>query len=485
MAMAEDPETTRRTRIVATIGPASAGTDVLNALLAAGMDAARVNFSHGDPAASAEVIRRLRELSHSHPRPLAVIADLPGPKLRIGDLAAPMHIVAGDTFSVGASMDLPVTDPRQLSHLHPGHRMLIDDGAVGLVVVSADGERVSVRALNSGVISSHKGVNLPDTPLPIPSLTRRDRELLRLAVEAGADHIAQSFVRSAADVRDLRAALGDEWSSVRIVAKIEKREALDRLEEIVAASDAVMVARGDLGVEIPPAEVPLWQKAIIAVARRAGRPVITATQMLQSMVASPRPTRAEASDVANAILDSTDAVMLSAETAIGAYPVVAVQTMADIAMQTERGLPGRLAARCSVPAEPLDPFPAAMGGRDEAITRAISTGACDVARDVGATAIVTSTVTGRTTRAIARLRPCQRLVALSADPLVLNQLALCWGVISLPCRGSGTFDDVVKEADQILVDRGLCEAGDLVVITAGMHGYAPGTTNLIKAHTVR
>ncbi len=485
MVMAIHPDTARRTRIVVTIGPASADTDVLKALLAAGMDAARVNFSHGDPATSAEVMRRLRELSHSHGRPLAIIADLPGPKLRIGELAAHMHIIDGDTFSVGTSADLPVTDPELLRHLHPGDRMLIDDGAVSLVVVSVDGERVSVRALNGGVVSSHNGINLPDTSLPIPALTRRDRELLRLALEAGADHIAESFVRSAEDVLDLRAALGDEWRSVRIIAKIEKREALDALEGIIAASDGVMVARGDLGVEIPPAEVPLWQKAIIAAARRAGRPVITATQMLQSMVASPRPTRAEASDVANAILDSTDAVMLSAETAIGAYPVVAVQTMAEIVVQTERGLPGRLAAPCSAPAGPLDPFSGTVSNRDEAVTRAISTGACDVAQGVGATAIVTSTVTGRTTRAIARLRPCQKLIALSADPLVLNQLALCWGVTSLPCRGTGTFDDVVREADQILIDRGLCEVGDLVVITAGAQGYAPGTTNLIKAHTVR
>jgi pyruvate kinase len=479
----QDLASARRTRIVATIGPASAEDGVLESLLAAGMDAARVNFSHGNPAAQADLVHRVRALGSRHDRPLAVIADLPGPKLRIGELAAPVHIASGATLSVGSGTELPLTEPELLKHLRSGDRVLIDDGAVALIVLSTGGGRASLRALNEGVISSHKGVNLPDTSLPVSAMTARDRELLAIALDAGADHIALSFVRSGEDVADLRAALVEAGSAARIVAKIEKKEALAAIDEIVAASDAVMVARGDLGVEIPPAEVPLWQKAIIAAARRAGRPVITATQMLQSMVDNPRPTRAEASDVANAILDSTDAVMLSAETAVGAYPVESVLMMAEIAVRAERGLPG-LEVCQPAPTEALGPLLAA-NDREAAITGAISSGACDVANRVGAVALVTSTLSGRTARAVARLRPVQPVIALSADPLVRNQLALCWGVTPVPCDGADSFEEVVDEADRVLVAHGLCRRGDLVVITAGMQGYTPGTTNLIKAHVVR
>ncbi len=448
------------------------------------MDAARVNFSHGDPDSQADLVRRLRALGRRHDRPLAVIADLPGPKLRVGELAVRLGIAAGATVSVGSGTELPVTDPELLGHLRTGDRVLVDDGAVAFIVLSAGDGRATLRALNEGVISSHKGVNLPDTPLPVSALTARDRELLGKALEAGADHIALSFVRSAKDVEELRAALAEAGSAARIIAKIEKKEALAAIEEIVAASDAVMVARGDLGVEIPPAEVPLWQKAIIATARRAGRPVITATQMLQSMVENPRPTRAEASDVANAILDSTDAVMLSAETAVGAHPVDSVATMSEIAVRAERGLPG-LAVCEPAPTDALGPLLAAAGDRETAITGAISAGACDVANRVGAVAIVTSTMSGRTARAVARLRPTQPVIALSVDPFVRDQLALCWGVTPLPCQGASSFEEVVKEADEVLLARGLCRRGDLVVITAGLQGYTPGTTNLIKAHVVR
>ena len=250
MQVSQNGGASRRTRIVATIGPASAADEVLEALLAAGMDAARVNFSHGDPAAQAELVCRLRALGRSHARPLAVIADLPGPKLRVGALAAPVHVAAGATVSMGGGGELPISDPDLLRHLHAGDRVLIDDGALALTVISAGEGRASLRALNDGVVTSHKGVNLPDTALPVPAMTARDRELLGIALAAGADHIALSFVRSAHDIADLRAALAEAGSAARIIAKIEKKEALAALDEIVAASDAVMVARGDLGVEI-------------------------------------------------------------------------------------------------------------------------------------------------------------------------------------------------------------------------------------------
>jgi pyruvate kinase len=477
------PTRARRTRIVATIGPASSGAAMLDALLAAGMDAARVNFSHGDPLEQADLVRRLRALGRRNGRPLSVIADLPGPKLRIGELGGTVTVRAGATVAIGTGTELPLTDPALLRHVRTGDRVLIDDGAVALTVLWAGDGQASLRAHNPGTICSHKGVNLPDTPLPTPALTERDRELLKIALEAGADHIALSFVRNADDIADLRAALAEEGSRARIIAKIEMKAALAAIEEIVAAADAVMVARGDLGVEIPPAEVPLWQKAIIAAARRTGRPVITATQMLQSMVDNERPTRAEASDVANAIIDSTDAVMLSAETAVGSYPVQAVRTMAEIALQAEGGLPGQLSCEIA-PTESLGPHNG-VETREAAVTASISSGACDVANRLDAAAIVTSTMSGRTARAVARLRPVQPVVALSVDELVRDQLALCWGVTPLPCAGAESFEDVVREADEILVANGLCRRGDLVVITAGIQGYTPGTTNLIKAHVVR
>jgi pyruvate kinase len=415
---------------------------------------------------------------------LAVIADLPGPKLRIGELRAPLPVSVGQTLVVGDAGELPVSDPSLLRHLRAGDHVLVDDGAVAFAVLASGENHATLRALNDGVVLARKGVNLPDTPLPIPALTERDRHLLGMALKAGADHVALSFVRGAEDVADLRAALSSAGSVARIIAKIEKKEALAAVDDIVAASDAVMVARGDLGVEIPPAEVPLWQKAIISAARRVGRPAITATQMLQSMVGSPRPTRAEASDVANAILDSTDAVMLSAETAVGTYPVESVRMMAEIALRAERGLPGLRACE-PVPTDALGLPPGIADDRSALITSAISSGACDVANRVGAVAIVTSTMSGRTARAVARLRPAQPVIALCADPFVLNQLALCWGVTALPCSGAASFEEVVREADEILVARGLCRRGDLIVITAGAQGYTPGTTNLIKAHTVR
>ena len=399
----------RRTKIVATLGPATADEATIEALVRAGMNVARVNLSHGTPEEHAAAIAAVRSVADRLDVPVGVMADLPGPKLRVGDLARPVVVAAGDRVTLGAEADLPVNFPELLRHFGEGQRILVDDGAVALRVTvvegaTRDGARVVLAAQNAGVIEAHKGVNLPDTPLPIPAFTAEDDEHLQRVVRIGVDFVAESFVRSAADVELLKRRIAELGGDQLVVAKIEKRDALTALDEIVAAADALMIARGDLGVEIPTAEVPVWQKRIIHAAIVAARPVITATQMLQSMVSNPRPTRAEASDVANAIYDSTCAVMLSGETAVGAYPVEAVSTMAEIARVAESDI-----ARDGWPLQP-------WAQRPTTISDAISYGACDIARKIRAVAIVTSTATGATALAVARYRPSPRIIAVSPRP---------------------------------------------------------------------
>jgi len=462
----------RRTKIVATIGPASRDAVMLRRLIAAGLDVARVNFSHGTPEEHADTISRVRHVATAVGRPVAVMCDLPGPKLRIGELEEPVRIEAGEEVVLGEGGDLPLTDPPLILHAAEGERVLIDDGAVALTVRGRGDGQVVAQAFNGGVVSSHKGINLPDTDLPIPALTERDRELLRFAVEQDADYVAMSFVRRAADILDLRKALDGLGGRQLVVAKIEKADALDDIDQIVAASDAVMVARGDLGVEIPTAEVPIRQRHIIRACVEAGRPVIIATQMLQSMVASPRPTRAEASDVANAIYEGTDAVMLSAETAVGAYPLQALQTMAGIAVTIE----GDVERTGRAP----EPWALKRGS----VTDAISYGACFVAAKVGAAALVTATTSGATARAVAKHRPSQPIIAVSPAAGVVRQMALVWGVTPLLSSVGDGVESIVEEVDQLLCERSLADRGDIVVITAGVQVGRPGSTDLIRAHIV-
>ncbi len=518
------PGAVRRTKIVATLGPATADPQVVAAMVAAGMDVARVNLSHGRLEEHRAAIAAVRAAADAAGREIAVMIDLPGPKLRLGELAAPVGLTLKQRLILGVSaadeggeaatgaaggdaVRLPVTFPELVGHLTPGQRVLIDDGAVELVVVeggtgSGDipasggtaGDAMAGTAPSApllevvvpGVVSSGKGVNLPDTDLPIAALTPRDEELLRFGLEEDVDLVALSFVRDAEDVRRLRALIAEGGGDQMVVAKIEKREALEAIDEIVAASDAVMVARGDLGVEIPPAEVPLWQKRIVALARACGKPVITATQMLQSMVAAPRPTRAEASDVANAIVDSTDAVMLSGETAVGAYPVVAVRTMADIATTVEEEILAGTAPDRGLleSARPVTAESACAPGAGGDVTEAISSGACDVARTVRAAAIVTATVSGTMARAVARLRPSEPVVALTPRRRTARQLALSWGVTPILDEPVHELDDLMAEAAASVRDLGLGRTGDTIVITCGMHVFESGGTNLIKAHVL-
>jgi pyruvate kinase len=461
----------RRTKIVATLGPASATTDSLRELIGAGVDAVRLNLSHGKHEEHAERAWLVREIAAEIGRPIALIADLQGPKLRVGELEEPIVLRKGEYVTVTAEEsatdgELPVAPAVISEVLSPGHDVLIDDGHVRLRVDEVSGGRARCAVLVGGPVSSHKGVNLPGVPLPIPSITPKDAADLDFALKTGVDFIALSFVRSAKDVRELRKLIEEAGSHAHVIAKIEKAEAIDVLDDVLAETDAVMVARGDLGVEIGAAVVPLLQKRIIAAALERGKPVITATQMLESMLHSPEPTRAEASDVANAILDGTSAVMLSGETAVGEYPVEAVAYMDRIACAVEPSMD----YRHELPEAHENPT---IGG-------AMSNAACDLAEALRAAAILVPTFTGRTANAVARLRPRRPIVALTHMDWAMRQLALEWGVTPLLISERPDVEDLWRTSIDAALEAGLIQTGDRVVITAGTAVNIPGSTNVIK-----
>jgi pyruvate kinase len=447
----------------------------MRALLDAGMDAARLNLSHGTHAQHREWAQLVRELQDECGKPLALIADLQGPKIRVGDLAAPLPLPTGGEVTVvyadsASNGELPLAPAVVGEVLRPGHEVLIDDGHVRLRVAEVEHARARCGVVVGGTVSSHKGVNLPGVPIPIPSLTRKDLDDLELAVEIGVDYVALSFVRSAADVRDLKDLLEQAGSSAHVIAKIEKSEAIDALETVLADTDAVMVARGDLGVEIGPALVPLVQKRIILRALDRGKPVITATQMLESMIHHPEPTRAEASDVANAILDGTSAVMLSAETATGEFPVQAVETMDAIARAVEPSL----GYRHQIPEATEDPT----------IGSAMSNAACDIAEALGAAAMLVPTFTGKTASAVARLRPRRPIIGLSHHQWAIQQMALEWGVTPRWIPETANVEDLWARSVEAARETGLVATGETVVITAGTAVNIPGSTNVIKVDVV-
>jgi pyruvate kinase len=464
----------RRTKIVATIGPSSSDDEVLFRLIEAGMDAARLNFSHGKHEDHGANAARVRDAGEALGRPLAVIADLQGPKLRIGELDAPVELEVGETVVVAGGEstkadDLPVAPAVLGSVLEPGTDVLVDDGHVRLRVERVENGRASCRVVTGGVITPHKGVNVPGVTLPVPSLTEKDLEDLEFALELGVDFVAQSFVRSRGDVAALRGRIEAAGSQAWVIAKIELKEAVAALEDILDEADAVMIARGDLGVEVGPAEVPLLQKRIILAALERGKPAITATQMLESMIERPEPTRAEASDVANAILDGTSAVMLSAETAIGDYPIAAVETMAQIARAVEPSL----GYRHQLPAASDAPT----------VGRAMSNAACDLAEALAAKAILVPTFTGRTASAVARLRPQRPIVALTHVPGSLRHMAIEWGVTPLEIKETKDVDDLWRCSIEAALEGGIVNSGDRVVLTAGTAVNIPGSTNVIKVDT--
>ncbi len=472
-----------RTKIVCTLGPSTATDEALRGLLQAGMDVARINFSHGDHDTHAQTIAALRRLAQQEDKLVAVMADLQGPKLRIGEIAEGQVLLQqGEPFTLttrpvpGSPHRVHLPHPEIVRDVEIGQRILLDDGQIELLVVGKTGTDLACTVVTGGTLSSHKGVNLPGASLRISSLTGKDRQDALFAAQQGVDFVALSFVRRPADVLELRHLFHLHDIEMPIIAKIEKPEALQVFDDILDVSDGVMVARGDLGVETPPEEVPFYQKRIIQAANRVGKPVITATQMLQSMIDHPRPTRAEASDVANAILDGTDAVMLSGETAVGAYPVEAVQTMQAIAANAEAHLPHeRWAHLLRVGSE---------AGQCYSATEAISQATVEVAQAVGASAIVTSTMSGTTARMVARHRPHVPVVAVTPNPRTLRQLTLVWGVRPVLVEGFESTDEMVHLTVEAARRTGLVSWGDVIVITAGIPFGGLGKTNFLKVHTV-
>ena len=466
----------RRTKIIATLGPASSSREGVLRLAEAGMDGARLNFSHGTHDQHAEAARHVREVQGELGRPLALIADLQGPKLRIGELDGPVTLTGGDEIIVAGEEacrngELPVSPSVIGEVLQPGHDVLIDDGLVRLRVREVEAGRARCAVVSGGTVTAHKGVNVPGVPVPIPSLTRKDLDDLEFALDLGVDFVALSFVRSAADVRDLRDLIDHAGSSADVIAKIEKAEAVDVLSDVLAETDAVMVARGDLGVEIGPASVPLLQKRIILAALERGKPVITATQMLESMIHQAEPTRAEASDVANAILDGSSALMLSGETAVGEYPVQSVAFMDRIAGVVEPSI----GYRHQLPQAEESPT----------VGQAMSNAACDIAEALRVRAMLVPTASGRTASAVARLRPHQPIIALTHNPHTVQQLAIEWGVTPILMPEAQDVNDLWNRAVEAAQTTDIVAAGDLVVITAGTAVNFPGTTNVIKVERVQ
>jgi pyruvate kinase len=470
----------RRTKIVATLGPASASPETVRALLEAGMDVGRINCSHGDPEQHRKTIQALRQASAETGKPLAILLDLSGPKLRIGEIpqgelvleqGREVRLSLQAASAVAGNLPIPSCPwlPREVK---AGERILLDDGAIQLLVKQAAADEVICEVLVGGPISSHKGINLPDTALhelEIP--TEKDRADLAFGLGEAVDYVAQSFVRTAAEVRAVNQILRQAAAPARLIAKIEKREALDNIQAILEEADGVMVARGDLGVETDLETVALKQKEIISLANQRGKLVITATQMLESMIEHPTPTRAEVSDVTNAILDGTDALMLSGETAVGKYPVEAVRVMASIAAKTDAVFPSERWLRRDALSE-------------TSISAAVAHAVCLLARDLSAAAILTATESGRTALLVARHRPAMPILAMSANQATVRQLALAWGVQPVWLDSLSTTDELFEKAKQTALRSGLVRAGDRVVITAGVPVRQPGATNLIKTEVL-
>jgi pyruvate kinase len=465
-----------RTKIVATIGPATAAVDKIHALAELGVDVVRINMAHGTHDAHREVIRWTREAAEMIGRPIAVLADLAGPKIRIGSLPEPVRlsdkhgvILAPEAIATGD--ELPTTYPELASDVKVGNRILLDDGLMELRVTAVEGSKVHCIVVRGGLLKEHKGMNLPGIHVSAPALTEKDLHDLEFAIAEEVDYVGLSFVQRAEDVMDLRSRMP---AGFQIIAKIEKDTALEQLESILAATDAVMVARGDLSVELPFEQVPLAQKRIIQLANLYGRPVITATQMLESMIENPRPTRAEASDVANALFDGTDAVMLSGETAAGKYPFLAVEAMVRIASEIERSpafdegpkydMPMR--DRLRVGATPTE--------------HAIASATVQAVRHIGSPVIVTFTRTGGTSRLVSSYRPPVPIVAICDSERTRRQLALVWGVRPVVFDDDPTYETMMEHAREYLTEQKLAAKGQRLVVTAGVPFHVAGTTNMLR-----
>ncbi|MEE9913109.1 MAG: pyruvate kinase [Deltaproteobacteria bacterium] len=467
----------KKTKIVCTIGPASESAETIQALIMSGMDVARLNFSHGSHEGHRQKIGIIRELSEKLGRPIAILLDLAGPKIRIGTIPDPgITLTPGHNFVLTSrpiegdvhAVSLTYKDlPREVK---AGDRLLLADGLMELVVESSNDTDIICKVVTGGLLTSHKGINLPTGTIRTSSLTTKDKGDLLFGLENDVDFIALSFVKTADDIKAVKDIIAGEGRETPVIAKIEKHEALENIDAIIDISDGIMVARGDLGVEIPLEDVPLIQKRLIAKANAAGKPVITATQMLRSMVASPRPTRAEAADVANAALDGTDAVMLSEETASGDYPAEAVMYMSRLVAAAEGGFP-------------FEEFLAMLPGKD--VSESVAHASCILSNHLEARAIVAHTQSGMTARYIARFRPRQTIVALSPDVKTVRRLALSWGCRPRLIGRMQSTDEMIEKASQAALAAGEADVGDLIVITVGHPIGATGATNMIRVKRLK
>jgi pyruvate kinase len=470
----------RRTKIVCTLGPASWSPERIAALVDAGMDVARINFSHGELDRHAETIANVRACSREKGRPIAILGDLQGPKIRVGVLPEPAVLKTGDRVVFAPEGEhqegeLPTTFNELAHDVEVGEVVLLADGLMELIVEEVEAPRVTMRVIHGGELTSNKGINLPNTLVSIPSLTEKDLRDLDFALEQKLDYLALSFVRSAEDVKDLVSRIPP--GGPLVVVKVEKGMALENLSAILESSAAAMVARGDLGVELPFERVPLAQKRMIQMANGASRPVITATQMLESMIENPRPTRAEASDVANAIIDGTDALMLSAETATGKFPVAAVQAMVRIAQEIEDSHILETGPHYDIPIDP------GVDGTTPT-ERAIAGATVEAVRRLKAPLILTFTSSGSTARVVSSFRPPVPILAITGNPQTYQQLALVWGVIPAVCSREATYAEMMECGREEAVRRGLAKPGDRIVVTAGLPMHKAGTTNLLQVVVV-
>ena len=470
----------RRTKIVATIGPASRDRKVLESLAQAGIDVVRLNFSHGEHHEHLAVMESVRAISDQLGRPIAILQDLSGPKIRTGRLKddKPVELRKGERITIttdesmeGTARLISTTYKALPKDVSPGDRILLDDGNLELRVLAASLSEVECEVVDGGWLKSKKGMNLPGVKLSTPALTEKDRRDLAFGVKNGVDYVALSFVRQAADVTECKALIKSLGGTCPVIAKIEKREAIDDLPSILEVTDGVMVARGDLGVELSTEEVPTLQKRIIELANGAGKVVITATQMLESMVDNPRPTRAEASDVANAILDGTDGIMLSAETASGRYPVEAVATMSRIALYTEEHYGAfRPPARVAIDSASV-------------VASSLARVARTVAEELGCKLIVAFTESGTTAHLVSTFRPHPPVAAITPNSDTYRRLALWWGVIPVKSEFAGTTDDMIVKGELLLKEKGLIGKGDTVLMLAGQ-SHTTGATNMLRVHTI-
>lgn len=464
----------RMTKIVCTIGPVTSSEDQIKRLILAGMDVARLNFSHGSHDAHRKILRTIRRLSEELDHEIGILQDLGGPKIRLGNLPVQeLHLQTGENIVLGpaSASDLsviPVNYPHIVEDVAVGDRILLADGLVELEVIAKEAERVLCRVMAGGLIHSQKGINLPASTLRVPAFTGKDQKDLEFGLEEGVDFVALSFVRREQDLEPVHEILKRSASRPLLIAKIEKAQAIKRLEQILAQVDGLMVARGDLGVETPLEEIPIIQKRIIRLARQAGKPVITATQMLRSMVNSPRPTRAEATDVANAVLDGTDALMLSEETAIGDFPLEAVKVLDRIARAIETQLLERSLIR--------EPLPDLLPQTESAISRA----ACWLAEDLQAPAIVAGTSSGSTARLVARFRPPCPVIGITPHVSTQRQLTLSWGVRPALVETFADTEHMFELTRSWTLEKGFAKKGDLLIVTAGVPVNTPGTTNLLR-----